>query len=125
MRLYFVLGDVVANLIVGALAACAVAALFGPAWPQLPAMLAGMLLGTVIAVPLALLLGICFGAFEVMLPSMLSGMVAGMAAAMTATRAPLSVADAALIGAALGLLCLTFSYGANALLRGEVRRWTQ
>ncbi len=77
-RLYFVLGDLAANLLVGALAGWLSAVVIGTGWNMFLAMFLAMGLGMLVGLVLFFPLGMAFGAMEVMLPTMFSGMLAGM-----------------------------------------------
>ena len=77
-RLYFVLGDLASNLLVGALAGWFSALVIGDGWNMWLAMFLAMGLGMLLGLVLFFPLGMAFGAMEVMLPTMFSGMLAGM-----------------------------------------------
>jgi len=123
-RPYFVLGDVLANSVVGALVGVASAALFGPGWNMIIAMLVGMALGMVISLPALLGFVVFFGAMEVMVPAMTTGMVAGMVVSMSATMGPLSFASAAVLGVKSGLGVLVAIYLANIIVKRRAALWT-
>ena len=123
-RPYFVLGDVLANSVVGALVGVASAALFGPGWNMIIAMLVGMALGMVISLPALLGFVVFFGAMEVMVPAMTTGMVAGMVVSMSATMGPLSFASAAMLGVKSGLGVLVAIYLANIIVKRRAALWT-
>ena len=123
-RPYFVLGDVLANSVVGALVGLASAAVFGPGWNMIIAMLAGMALGMVISLPALLGFVVLFGAMEVMVPAMTTGMVAGMVVSMSATMGDLTLAQAALLGAKSGLGVLVAIYLANVVVKRRAALWT-
>ena len=123
-RPYFVLGDVLANSVVGALVGVASAALFGPGWNMIIAMLVGMALGMVISLPALLGFVVLFGAMEVMVPAMTTGMVAGMVVSMSATMGPLSFASAAVLGVKSGLGVLVAIYLANIIVKRRAALWT-
>jgi hypothetical protein len=123
-RPYFLLGDLVSNLGVGALVGSLSALLFGPGWNMLVAMVVGMALGMLVAIPFALLLGALFGAMEIMVPVMTTGMVAGMVVSMGAAMEPCSFARGAQLGALSGLGAMVAIYLANALIRGRTSHWT-
>ncbi|MFP8875583.1 MAG: hypothetical protein VCB99_01435 [Myxococcota bacterium] len=123
-RPYFVLGDVLANSVVGALVGVASAALFGPGWNMIIAMLVGMVLGMVISLPALLGFVVFFGAMEVMVPAMTTGMVAGMVVSMSATMGPLSFGSAALLGVKSGLGVLVAIYLANIIVKRRAALWT-
>jgi hypothetical protein len=118
VRPYFLIGDLLANAGVGALAALLVTWAGLPHWPMLPAMLAGMVIGMIVGLVAALAgLSLVFGAMEVFVPCMLSGMLAGMIGAMGVVTSLSSAATGALLGVAT-LICV---YIANIALRGEQR----
>ena len=78
-RLYFVVGDFVANIVVATAAVAVTSWLIGGAWGMIPGMIVGMVVGMIVALPLSL--GCLFpllGVMEVMAPCMLSGMLGGM-----------------------------------------------
>ena len=102
-RPYFIVGDIVSNLFVGALVGGACALLLDTGWNMFVAMIVGMVLGMVISLPLALLLSAFFGAMETILPVMTTGMVAGMVISMAASLVALRAADAAWLGCFSGL----------------------
>ncbi len=118
-RPYFALGDLLANLVTGALVGLACATLIGPGWNMWLAMVLGMALGMVLALLLWLPFGHFFGAVEVMLPLMLGGMIAGMVVGMSAAMADLPSAIHLVTGAFCGLLCLNLVWLLNLRLRGE------
>ncbi len=120
-RLYFLLGDCLANIVTGVLAAWGGMAVVGDDWHMVPAMVAGMLVGMAISFFSQFPFLIFFGAMEVMLPVMLTGMVAGMAGAMMPMMAGegMALMDLFLVGAGLGVAVLIYTYGLNALARGE------
>ena len=123
-RPYFMLGDLLANCVVGAVVGVASAALFGPGWNMIIAMLVGMALGMVISLPALLGFVVFFGAMEVMVPAMTTGMVAGMVVSMSATMGPLSFGSAALLGVKSGLGVLVAIYLANIIVKRRAALWT-
>ena len=123
-RLYFVVGDIISNLAVGALVGGLCALLLGPGWNVVAATIAGMTLGMVISLPLGFLLSGLFGAMETILPVMTTGMVAGMVVAMEAGKGTLCFADGAWLGGWSGFGVLVVTYVANALIRPRAARWT-
>jgi hypothetical protein len=123
-RPYFVFGDLVSNLAVGALVGVVTAALFGPGWNMFVAMFVAMALGMAISLPFALLLGALFGAMEIMVPVMTTGMVAGMVVGMDAAMRASSIGHGAQLGAVSGLGVMVAVYLANAVIRGRTSHWT-
>jgi Na+/citrate or Na+/malate symporter len=118
-RLYFVLGDLFANLVVGAVAGWACALLIGVEWNMFIAMVIAMVIGMLVGLFLFFPLGILFGAMEVMLPTMFSGMMSGMAIGMWAAMAPVTASQGLQWGAVVGLICLAIIWILNAGLRGR------
>lgn len=121
-RLYFIFGDLISNIAVGASAAALIALLVTPEWSMLTAMFVSMALGMWISV----LLGFAvllrhFGAMEIMLPTMMSGMMAGMISGMLAAMRPLAITDALLLGTVIGAVsCIAFWIG-NFILSGRTK----
>ena len=117
-RLYFIVGDLFANLLTGLLAAVLCWWVIATGWNMFLAMLLAMALGMLVGLVLFFPLGMLFGAMEVMLPIMFTGMVSGMVVGMAVAMQPLSWADAAQYGLVAGLLCIVFIWLLNARLRG-------
>ena len=117
-RWYFVFGDLLANLLAGAVAAWFSALVVGPGWPMLAAMLVAMALGMLVSLFVFFPCSILFGAMEVMLPAMFTGMVSGMIIGMWAAMHPLDSGAALLAGACCGLVCLSLIWLLNTRLRG-------
>ena len=117
---YFIFGDLLANTLVGLLAALLSHGLIDVGWWMPIAMIVAMLLGmaTALLLDLVLLLRF-FGAMEVMLPTMLSGMTAGMWVGMRTAMAPLATLDAAAYGVLCGLLVIALCWTANSQLKGK------
>ena len=114
-RPYFVIGDLLANILVATAAVALSAWLIGGALGMWPGMLVGMLLGMVVAFFISLpLLSPILGVMEVMSPCMLSGMLGGMWGGMW----PLA-GDAILRwGAGTGLIVIVIIYAINAVTSG-------
>jgi len=123
-RPYFLVGDLLANVTVGALVGVASAAVFDPGWNMILAMLAGMALGMVLSLPSLLGFVALFGAMEIMVPAMTTGMVAGMVVSMSATMEELPFASAAALGAKSGLGVIVAIYLANAIVKRRASLWT-
>ena len=119
-RLYFIVGDVLSNVVIGALAAVSIAGLIGPAWNMLLGMIVGMIVGMAESLLAPLTLCPFFGAMEVMLPTMVTGMVAGMVLGMRAVMQPVYFSQAAGLGALVGIGTLLLVLVVNAKLQGEV-----
>jgi len=124
-RLYFILGDLASNVLVGIVVGWLCALIVGVGWNMLLAMLLtmviGMLLGSVLWFPL----GALFGAMEVMLPTMFGGMLAGMVVGMWAAMTPLGGREAVVIGGVCGLLSILVIWILNSRVRGVTRYETR
>jgi ABC-type tungstate transport system substrate-binding protein len=121
-RWYFLLGDIVSSLSVGAAAAFLSVLFVNPEWN----MFAGTLVGAAGGMMTALLLGPLlfmryFGAMEVIVPMMLGGMSSGMIIGMRAAMVHYSYPEALAQGAAIGLVVLLFCAYANYLIGGAAR----
>ncbi|SRR5690606_31734585 len=118
-RLYFVIGDLLANILVGLFVGWITWLLVSPGWNMWLAMVVMMVLGMVLAGLLFLPLGVFLGAMEVMIPTMLGGMLSGMVIGMWCAMAPLSGPAATALGGACGLLAIVAVWIANHSLRGS------
>ncbi len=117
-RLYFVLGDLFANLLGGALIGWLTFLLIPTGWNMWVAMFIAMALGMFLATVLFIPASIFLGAMEVMVPLMLTGMLAGMAVGMHTTMASLSAGQALFEGAVCGLATIVAVWILNNSLRG-------
>ncbi len=117
-RLYFVLGDICANLAGGALIGLLVYLLIPVGWNMWVAMFIAMLLGMFLATLLFIPASVLLGAMEVMVPLMLTGMVAGMVVGMRAAADHIDAPNALFAGAFCGLACLVATWIFNNSLRG-------
>lgn len=124
-RPYFLFGDFVANIAVGALTGALMALIFGPGWNMILAMFVAMAIGMVLSLPLAFGFGALFGAMEVMLPVMTTGMVAGMVVSMAASMGDVGVGRAAELGVISGVGVLVATYVANVVIKRRVPEWTK
>ena len=118
-RLYFVLGDLAGNILVGAVAGWLSALVIVTGWHMVPAMFLAMALGMLVGLVLFFPLGMAFGAMEVMVPTMFSGMLAGMAIGMWAAMHPVAGIDALLAGGSCGLLGIIVVWLLNHAVRGR------
>ena len=120
-RIYFVLGDFLANLAIGAIVGLICWAIVTPAWNMWLAMFAMMPVGTIAGLIFFFPVGMKLGAMEVMVPMMFSGELSGMVVGMAAAMAALTAGQAALLGAVSGMAGIFFVWAANTLLRGVTR----
>jgi len=117
-RLYFVLGDLASNILVGLVVGWLCSLIVGVGWHMFLTMILTMVIGMVVGMALWIPLGICFGSMEVMLPTMFGGMLSGMVVGMWATMTPLAGNEAIAIGAACGLIAMVIIWILNSSLRG-------
>ena len=120
-RLYFVLGDLLANTLVGAIVGWFCWLLVGTGSNMFLTMMLMMAVGMVLALVLWVPFGILFGAMEVMLPLMMTGMVSGMVVGMWIAMSPLGALPAFLIGGVFGFMTITGIWVVNNQLRGVQR----
>lgn len=114
-RLPFVLGDLLANVLVATVATAAATWLLGGAWGMAAGAVLGMGLGGLIGLVLAAVaLMPLLGALEVLTPCMVSGMLGGMWGGMWS----LAAAGVLAWGAGTGLAVVAAIYGLNAVLTG-------
>jgi hypothetical protein len=121
---WFLFGDVLGNLLAGAMAAVVALWLTAPGDNMLLAMLWGMVVPMLLSMPLALLLGRYFGALELMITMMVSAMLAGMVVAMRAAMSELLLFDALIYGVLIALVVVRWVLSLNdrliaPYLRGE------
>ncbi len=124
MRIYFIVGDLAANVLAGSLVGATVAAIVHPGWSIPVATVAAMIGGTLMAIPIAVLFFPLCGAFETMLPVMTTGMCTGMLAGMVAACGWLSVAQTAAAGGTVGIVVLAGVGMLDARLKKGKAKWT-
>lgn len=117
-RLYFVVGDLVSNLLVGLIVGLVCAWLIPAGGFMFVAMVVAMLIGMVLGMLVWFPLSIYFGAMEVMVSTMFSGMLSGMVVGMWAAMVPLSAGQAGAVGLLCGLVGITVIWALNTALRG-------
>jgi hypothetical protein len=117
-RLYFVLGDLAGNILVGLVVGWLCSTIVGNGWNMFFTMLLTMALGMVVGLVLFFPLGILFGAMEVMLPLMFTGMVSGMVVGMWCTMESMTAPTASFYGAICGLVSIVTIWVINNTLRG-------
>ena len=120
--MYFVLGDYMAGMLIGALTALGVRVAVWPGMDMVIAMLLGMLIGMAIHTVLGLLLSPLLGMFETMLPASVIGMYGGMLFGMRdsmAAGAPTLTAGAT-VGALFGAIVVLGIQVYDRALRGAV-----
>jgi hypothetical protein len=120
-RLFYVVGDFLANLAVGTVMGLIAWAIVGPGWNMWVAMFAMMALGMVVGLVSFFPLAIKLGAMEAMLPAMYTGMWSGMMVGMIGSMMVLPMYHAAELGAACGVAEILFIWVANTMLRGVTR----
>src|SRR5262245_54702450 len=120
--MYFVIGDYMAGMLLGALTALGVRAAVWPGMDMVIAMLLGMVIGMVLHLLLGLLLSPLLGMFETMIPAsvigMYGGMLFGMRDSMTAGSPTLT--GTATVGALFGVLVVLSIKVYNRAFRGAV-----
>ncbi|HJY84037.1 MAG TPA: hypothetical protein VKK81_23500 [Candidatus Binatia bacterium] len=120
--MFFVVGDHVAGMLIGALTALGVRAAVWPGMDMVVAMLVGMAVGMIIHLVLGLLLAPLLGMFYTMAPAMVIGMYGGMLFGMRDSMAAGShtLTAAAAVGAVFGALVVLGVKVYDHALRGAV-----
>jgi hypothetical protein len=120
--MYFVLGDYVVGMLIGALTALSVRAAVWPGMDMVIAMLLGMAVGMIIHLVLGLLLAPVLGMFYTMAPAMVIGMYGGMLFGMRDSMAAGSrtLTAAATVGALFGALVVLGLQVYNRALQGAM-----
>lgn len=117
-RLYFILGDLLVNIVVGAIVAAVSWLLISTAWNMYLAMiimmLLGMIVGTIASFPFVYL----YGAMEVMLPGMSTGMMSGMVTGMWLAMDSLSFPFALVVGGFTGFVTIVAVWILNNQIDG-------
>jgi len=121
-RLFYVVGDFLANLAIGMIAGLVAWSIVNPGWNMWAAMVAMMALGMIVGIILYFPVGMKLGAMEAMIPAMYTGMWGGMVVGMMASMMPLTMRHALSMGAACGVAEIVFIWVANTILRGVVRQ---
>jgi hypothetical protein len=117
-RLFYVVGDLVANVVIGAIVALVAWLIVSPGWNMWLAMISMMALGMVLGLAMFFPFSIKLGAHETMIPAMYTGMWAGMFVGMIAAMMPLTMRHAAELGVMVGAAEIVFIWIVNTLLRG-------
>ena len=120
--MYFMFGDYLAGMAVGALTALGVRATIWPGMDMVIAMLIGMAIGMSVHIVLGLLLGPVIGMFNSMVPASVIGMYGGMFFGMRDSMAAGSrtLGAAVLVGAIFGAIVVMVIQVYDHILRGAV-----
>jgi hypothetical protein len=120
--MYFVIGDYLAGMLIGALTALAVRAAVWPGMDMVLAMMVGMAVGMIVHVIIGLLLSPLLGMFETMLTAMWIGMYGGMAFGMRDSMAAGShtLGAAAMVGALFGAVVVLGVKTYDRIIHGVV-----
>ena len=119
-RLYFVLGDLAANVVTGAVVGWLCWLIVDHGWNMWLTMFVMMGFGMLVALIAFFPFSYFFGAMEVMVPTMLTGMVSGMVVSMRAAMHHTDAGTALFLGAVCGLACIVAVWVLNNNVRGEV-----
>ena len=120
--MYFMFGDYLAGMAIGALTALGVRAAVWSGMDMVIAMLIGMAIGMIIHIALGLLLAPLIGMFNSMMPACLIGMYGGMFFGMRDSMAAGSrtLGAAILVGAFFGAVVVMVIQVYDHILRGAV-----
>jgi hypothetical protein len=120
-RFGYVIGDLVANVALGALVGLLSWLIVGPWWNMWIAMFVMMAIGSIVGFVGFMVTARWLGAMEAMVPLMFTGELAGMVVGMAIPMMPFSAAQGLVWGAACGAGAMVIIWVANALLRGVTR----
>ena len=121
-RFGYVIGDLVANMALGAVVGLLCWLIVGPAWNMWIAMFLMMAIGSFLGLVSFFITARWLGAMEAMVPMMLTGELTGMVVGMAVPMMPSFNALQGLIwGAGCGAASMVIIWIANALLTGVTR----
>lgn len=121
-RFGYVVGDLVANVALGAVVGLLCWLIVGPSWNMWIAMFLMMAIGSFLGLVSFFVTARWLGAMEAMVPMMLTGELTGMVVGMAVPMLPSFTAMQGLTwGAACGAASMVIIWIANALLRGVTR----
>lgn len=120
--MFFVIGDYLAGMLIGAATGLSVRAAVWPGMDMVIAMMLGMAIGMIVHLVLALALSPLFGMFETMIPASVIGMYGGMFFGMRDSMAAGSptLAGVSLVGAFFGAVVVVALHFYDWVLRGAV-----
>jgi hypothetical protein len=117
----YVIGDLVANVLLGALVGLLCWLIVGPSWNMWIAMFLMMAVGSFVGLVGFFFTARWLGAMEAMVPMMLTGELTGMVVGMAVPMMPFSALEGLVWGAACGGAAMVIIWVANALLSGITR----
>jgi hypothetical protein len=120
-RIGYVLGDLAANVALGALVGLLCWLIVGPSWNMWIAMFLMMAVGSLVGLIGFFVVARWLGAMEAMVPLMLTGELTGMVVGMFVPMMPFTPLRAIIWGAACGLAAMVIIWIVNALLHGVTR----
>ncbi len=120
-RLSYAMGDLVANVALGAFVGLLCWLIVGPSWNMWIAMLLMMAIGSFLGLVSFFLTARWLGAMEAMVPMMLTGELTGMVVGMAVPMMPFAAWQGLVWGAACGAGSMVIIWIANALLKGVTR----
>jgi hypothetical protein len=120
-RYGYVIGDLVANVVLGAIVGLLCWLIVGPSWNMWIAMFLMMAIGSIVGLIGFFVTARWLGAMEAMVPLMFTGELTGMVVGMAVPMMPFTAMQSAIWGAACGAVAMVIIWIANALLRGVTR----
>ncbi len=120
-RFGYVIGDLVANVALGALVGLLCWLIVGPSWNMWIAMFLMMAIGSFLGLVGFFLTARWLGAMEAMVPMMLTGELTGMVVGMAVPMMPFTASQGLIWGGACGAASIVIIWIANALLKGVTR----
>jgi hypothetical protein len=120
-RIGYVLGDLLANVALGAVVGLFCWLIVGPAWNMWIAMFLMMAIGSIVGLVGFFIVSRWLGAMESMVPLMLTGELTGMVVGMFVPMMPFTPLRAIVWGLACGAASMAIIWIVNSLLRGVTR----
>ena len=120
-RFGYVIGDLIANVALGAVVGLLCWLIVGPSWNMWIAMFLMMAIGSLLGLVSFFITARWLGAMEAMVPMMLTGELTGMVVGMAVPMMPFTALQGLVWGAACGAASMVIIWVANALLRGVTR----
>lgn len=120
-RFEYVVGDLIANVVLGGIVGLLCWLIVGPSWNMWIAMFLMMAIGSFMGLVGFFMTARWLGAMESMVPLMFTGELTGMVVGMAVPMMPFSAMQGLTWGAACGLGAIVIIWIVNSLLRGVTR----
>ena len=120
-RFEYVVGDLIANVVLGGIVGLLCWLIVGPSWNMWIAMFLMMAIGSFMGLVGFFVVARWLGAMEAMVPLMFTGELTGMVVGMAVPMMPFTAVQGLIWGAGCGAVAMVIIWIANALLSGVTR----